>query len=128
MANDSQSEVCSDLFLYEMIIKILTIRRRQHLYLYHALPDRCERCFTDFKTQSELQEHIYAENRCSRRDDPGRDGLDGFDKAQEVKLRGRKRKGSKEEKWNEIYRILFPGHLPIPWPCKQDDSYFLLIR
>ncbi|KAL3301697.1 zinc finger c2h2-type protein [Colletotrichum asianum] len=44
----------------------------------------------------------------------------GFNKEQEAKLRDKKRKrgGSNEEKWKDIFNILFPDATEVPNPCK----------
>jgi hypothetical protein len=51
--------------------------------------------------------------------------LYGINEAQEQAIRARpgkekagKEKGSEVERWNEIYKIIFPDALDMPSPCK----------
>jgi hypothetical protein len=53
---------------------------------------------------------------------PQADPSDGFTDEQEEKLRKRKRSMPEDDKWQEIYMILFPDVDPqkIPSPCEYD--------
>ena len=44
----------------------------------------------------------------------------GITEAQEAAIRARpgKEKGSEEERWKDIYKIIFPDALDTPTPCK----------
>lgn len=73
-----------------------------------------------FKTEDLLDAHYQAMTPCDLKAPPP---LEGFDKSQEKKLKNRKRKAgvdTEEEKWREVYKILFPEADPalIPSPCE----------
>jgi len=101
-------------------------RIKEHLYRSHTLPIRCPRCHEVFGTDREKDEHTARTQRCieavmSSVDDRSSEGIDA---TQEKLLRSRKRKHmrqlSEEEKWADMYLILFPDADPtgIPSPCK----------
>lgn len=83
---------------------------------------RCNRCRQDFKSAFNLNEHQRADTICQRQSEEPEE--EGIDEEQERLLRVRKRKNGKasqvaeEEKWVEMYKILFPHDDPIPSPCK----------
>lgn len=100
--------------------KMLTMART-HLYRRHALPIQCPRCWEVFKADNELQSHLQQDPPCTIQGN--RMLHEGFTKDQEKKLRSRKKTHgdmTDEEKWREIYLILFPDDDPssIPSPCK----------
>ena len=93
---------------------------REHLYRSHALPIFCPRCYEHFKDEAMLHDHQRATNPCTRRPEMT---IEGFNKLQEKKLRSRKKPHSalsEEDKWKDMYRILFPGdnETCMPSPCK----------
>ena len=90
---------------------------REHLLRRHTLPIfQCERCFVNFETRERFQEHIRQRDLCTLADPSAREAIS---KVQELQLRKRgKRTVSDEEKWNEMYMILFPDDIEIPSPCK----------
>jgi len=52
---------------------------------------------------------------------------DGIDKSQEQALRSKKRSASiktEVDKWNQIYRIIFPDDREIPSPCERTLSAY----
>lgn len=56
--------------------------------------------------------------------------LEGFDKAQERKLKSKKRNAgvqTEEEKWKGVYRILFPDDAEedMPSPCKKPTRKYI---
>jgi hypothetical protein len=83
---------------------------------------RCNRCRQDLKSAFNLNEHQRADTICQRQSEEPEE--EGIDEEQERLLRVRKRKNGKasqvaeEEKWVEMYKILFPHDDPIPSPCK----------
>lgn len=83
---------------------------------------RCNRCRQDFKSAFNLNEHQRADNICQRQNEDFAE--EGINEEQERLLRIRKRKNGKsrqvaeEEKWVDMYKILFPDDDPIPTPCK----------
>jgi len=61
-----------------------------------------------------------ADERCEKQDAPPETDTIYISKSQELELRKRKRETSEEEKWFNIFNILFPG-IPVdqrPSPCK----------
>ncbi|KAG5749575.1 hypothetical protein H9Q70_007781 [Fusarium xylarioides] len=96
-------------------------RVKEHLYRRHMLPKfRCNRCRQDLKSAFNLNEHQRADTVCQRQSEEPEE--EGIDEEQERLLRVRKRKNGKapqvaeEEKWVEMYKILFPHDDPIPSP------------
>jgi hypothetical protein len=70
---------------------------------------------------AELKEHLVREDLCRVTKNPTPPHDRGFSKAQEDLLRRRARSTKSEnEKWNEIYRILFPNddEEKMPSPCQ----------
>lgn len=92
-------------------------RVKEHLYKKHrALDTKCPRCLETFDTEDALQDHQRARDACELQQarQPS-----GFSKDQERQLRSRKRSPgcmSEEEKWLEVYRILFPQDTDKPTP------------
>jgi hypothetical protein len=83
-------------------------RLKEHLYRRHLLPIQCNRCCSIFENESQLREHQRDPRGCEIQEQMP---LEGFDKAQERKLKSKKRSlGSQteEDKWKSVYRILFP--------------------
>jgi uncharacterized Zn finger protein (UPF0148 family) len=95
--------------------------QREHLYRCHARPVSCPRCGKIFDTDQEKDEHVAAEVRCESRTQVA--PVEGFNSTQEKLLRNRKKKQkemTEEEKWIEVYLILFPDSdtEDLPSPCK----------
>ena len=97
---------------------------REHLYRTHVRHE-CPRCFQVFLKDDALREHQRATEACPRREqciDDGYDWDQGFNEDQKKKLKSRKGRKDmpEEEKWKDIYRILFPSdpESEIPSPCK----------
>jgi hypothetical protein len=89
---------------------------RSHLYRYHRI-FQCERCNELFVTEEVLKTHFMAVKSCELQPPSPAEGITD---AIEKKLRSRKkthREQSAEEKWKEIYGILFPNQ-SIPSACK----------
>ncbi|KAM0559426.1 hypothetical protein ACHAPJ_004454 [Fusarium lateritium] len=93
---------------------------------------RCNRCRQDLKSAFNLNEHQRSDVICQRQNQEPED--EGIDEEQERLLRARKRKNGKarqkgeEDKWVEMYKIIFPHDDPIPSPyaelCPfQPDQY-----
>ncbi|KAK4119403.1 hypothetical protein N657DRAFT_259737 [Parathielavia appendiculata] len=94
-------------------------RVKTHLYRRHALPVQCPRCWDVFKSDAPLQSHLQQDPPCAIQGN--RLLQEGFTKDQEKKLRSRKKSHADmtdEDKWFEIYKILFPDDDPsaIPSP------------
>ncbi|KAL2266840.1 hypothetical protein VTJ83DRAFT_4117 [Remersonia thermophila] len=100
-------------------------RVKTHLYRRHQLPIQCPRCWLVFKSDGELQGHIQQDPPCQKQEKQTLQ--DGFTKDQEKKLRSRKKTHAEmndEDKWREIYMILFPDddHSIIPAPYYDDSD------
>ncbi|KAK3381147.1 hypothetical protein B0H63DRAFT_197093 [Podospora didyma] len=101
-------------------------RIKEHIYRNHALPTHCNRCGLVVDSDSQLRVHQRQEQGCDVRrivDFP-----EGIDKEQEKLLRKKKQGGTEEEKWLEMYRVLFPDEegdlIPSPYYDEkaQDDE------
>ncbi|KAH7136248.1 hypothetical protein EDB81DRAFT_657399, partial [Dactylonectria macrodidyma] len=92
-------------------------RVKEHLYRRHMLPRyQCNRCYEDLGSLASFTEHQRLPVPCQLRDLAQREGID---EDQERRLRSKrrtKRKPTEEEKWVDVYGILFPGDELIPSP------------
>lgn len=80
----------------------------------------CPRCQEAFSSPDQLLEHAGSEEPCQPRIREPQEGING---EQYKALRRRTKPSSKggpseEQRWNEVYAILFPDHRPIPSPCE----------
>ncbi|CAJ2512044.1 Uu.00g076690.m01.CDS01 [Anthostomella pinea] len=84
-------------------------RLKEHLYRIHRLPKHtCPRCTEPFEDAKDLQSHLRADEPCKTLELVP---VQGIDEATEAKLRIRKKHGpgvTEEQRWKEIYLILFP--------------------
>lgn len=83
----------------------------------------CPRCYETFSTEIVLHAHQRADDPCPKRPE---EAIEGFDAAQERNLKSRKKAKpelSEEDKWKEMYRILFPDddESSIPYPYLDCD-------
>ncbi|KAI1344432.1 hypothetical protein F5Y15DRAFT_112066 [Xylariaceae sp. FL0016] len=100
-------------------------RVKEHVYRRHKLPIYCSRCWKEFQTSTELDDHYRQLQLCETL--PKRNTeCEGYDKEQEKILKKRTKDGKTEhEKWNEMYRILFPSgdEATIPTPYYDTNAY-----
>ncbi|KAK3986407.1 hypothetical protein QBC44DRAFT_248364 [Cladorrhinum sp. PSN332] len=99
-------------------------RVKTHLYRRHALPLQCPRCWDVFKTDTVLQAHLQSDPPCTVKQNSV--PHEGFTKDQEKRLRSRKKAHADmtdEDKWNEIYQILFPDDDPDAIPGPYYDTF-----
>ncbi|KAH7635958.1 hypothetical protein B0T09DRAFT_252886 [Sordaria sp. MPI-SDFR-AT-0083] len=97
-------------------------RVKEHIYRRHSLKNTCPRCYEQFKTDDDLKSHQRAETPCRLRKDNVPEVITD---EQDKKLHARAKPGlSEEDKWNDMYRIIFPGPVgsKIPSPCT--SSFF----
>jgi hypothetical protein len=98
---------------------LLTNGIREHVYRRHARPIACQRCSTIFDSEASLTYHATSPIPCKV---SVSEDVSGFTKDQEKRLRSRKRPLGQTEvdRWNQMYRILFPdaGDGLMPSPCK----------
>jgi len=91
--------------------------RREHVFRRHKLPNHyCDHCFETFPHQPALLHHVRQPSSCVVGNETPPSGIST---AQAEKLRKRGKKSLSEvERWNEMYRIIFPDS-PLPTsPCK----------
>lgn len=86
------------------------------------------RCWEVFKTDELLNAHLQQDPPCETRKNQAL--VEGFTKDQEKRLRSRKKAQADttdEDKWREIYMILFPYDdvQSIPSPCKSFSLFVL---
>ncbi|KAK0620695.1 hypothetical protein B0T14DRAFT_236361 [Immersiella caudata] len=85
-------------------------RVKEHIYRRHQRPPfRCPRCLHAFENENMLTEHQRAVVICETSEAQSEEETTYITKSQEMELRKRKRETSEEEKWFNIFRILFPG-------------------
>ncbi|KAI0019341.1 hypothetical protein F4780DRAFT_450220 [Xylariomycetidae sp. FL0641] len=99
-------------------------RVKTHLYRRHRQPKYwCERCWTPFKDEQCRRDHSRMNPPCDLEE---RRSVEGFDSRQETRLKSRKAtRGLGEiEKWQAMYRILFPDvkDAAIPSPFHDEPS------
>ena len=88
---------------------------REHLYRCHCV-SQCPRCGSEFRSSSELDSHLVADQFCEKTPFSATEGVTE-EKKDQLKSRTGLSKMSRVEQWNQIYEILFPGE-PIPDACK----------
>jgi hypothetical protein len=97
---------------------------RAHLYRYHKV-SQCQRCKVVFETQEKLDAHIESVEGCEFR---AAISVEGVTTRIEKRLQSRKKSypgQTEEERWKEIYQILFPAEV-IPDPYTASCLYLLL--
>lgn len=93
---------------------------REHLYRKHHFLLQCQRCKSAFKSQEQLDSHAESVTICQPR---SRELRDGFTIEIFLFLRNKKKSfpnQGEEDKWREIYQLLFPDAIAMPWPCKSN--------
>ena len=93
---------------------------REHIYRRHSWKSTrvCPRCFEGFDKPEQLKAHQRASDPCELRER----APDAITEEQEKQLRTRAKPNSSEEmKWEDIYRIIFPGET-VPSPCKSSHA------
>ncbi|KAL3301684.1 Nicotinate-nucleotide diphosphorylase [Colletotrichum asianum] len=93
-----------------------THRLKEHLHRTHRQKPNCPRCRTTFSAEAEVREHLKSQSLCEVLEGVS---VEGFDEVQEKQLKSKKRGRvvkSEQDKWREIYRILFPDSSEIPDP------------
>ncbi|KAK8096609.1 hypothetical protein PG999_012553 [Apiospora kogelbergensis] len=86
-------------------------RLKEHIYRCHYQTS-CDRCLETFKQDKDLVAHRRQAKPCQRKDNSSRDPvIQGIGQDTMSMLKSRKRSSCKtaEEKWFEIWDILFPG-------------------
>ena len=97
-------------------------RVKEHVYRRHSLRNACNRCFEFFGDAKALKEHHRSKTPCHLRDKPPTDVISD---EQEEKLRARAKPNAPAgEKWEDMYRIIFPGVTRVPSPCMFLSLFF----
>ncbi|CZR61293.1 uncharacterized protein PAC_11189 [Phialocephala subalpina] len=79
---------------------------RAHLYTYHYI-HQCQRCMEVFNSEDELDGHVKAPEPCPSRIGHPADGITSKMKAQLQCRKKTHRNQTEEDRWFQIYRILF---------------------
>ncbi|KAH9231020.1 hypothetical protein K456DRAFT_484476 [Colletotrichum gloeosporioides 23] len=93
-----------------------THRLKQHLYSVHRQKPNCARCGEIFASKVGLEAHSRLIEGCNLSQ---KICIEGFNSTQEEQLRSKKRQPNlrtEEDKWRDIFRILFPDCRNIPDP------------
>lgn len=94
---------------------MLTAVAREHIYRKHSIKNPCNRCFESFEDPKGLKDHQRAQTPCRLTDNARADVITG---EQEEVLRLRARANtSEEERWDDMYRVVFPDEKTVPSPC-----------
>ncbi|KAI1204632.1 uncharacterized protein F4807DRAFT_446688 [Annulohypoxylon truncatum] len=93
-------------------------RLKEHIYRNHFSPCyRCDRCFGEFQTSSELHGHSRSDPPCQKRDSDI--DFDTIDETQKARIKNKARGVSDAQKWDDIYRIIFKldsiAEIPSPY-------------
>lgn len=95
---------------------------REHLCRHYALPLRCSRCLKTFEIEESLDRHLRRPLSQLCVEVQRRPEHERFSKWQAEQLRSKRRccGWNEEQKWNAVYRILFPEDLAsdTPSPCE----------
>ncbi|OJD31276.1 uncharacterized protein BKCO1_5000034 [Diplodia corticola] len=100
---------------------------KEHLDRVHDGSIQCPRCFKLFKKQDEVAAHlrVAGEEMCVQVQEQPHKDVFNASQASELKVKGRMRGHSIEEKWRTIWRILFPSDqehtIPSPWWVDRDQ-------
>jgi hypothetical protein len=103
---------------------------REHLFRQHALPQQCDRCGQEFKSELLLTQHRREQQACDVKEVIPR--CDGVTEVQIQQLKSRKRTihgtGNDSDKWYRIWGIIFGDYPPPPTPCKRvHNNYGILL-
>ncbi|KAH6708791.1 hypothetical protein BKA61DRAFT_678648 [Leptodontidium sp. MPI-SDFR-AT-0119] len=91
-------------------------RVKEHLYRTHRASIQCPRCSLQFRDQKALKTHLRSIAVCNY---VAGQPVEGFELDVEEKLKRRRKTAADQtdaERWEEIYRLLFPGQsVPSPY-------------
>ncbi|KAF4846077.1 hypothetical protein CGCSCA4_v006321 [Colletotrichum siamense] len=94
-------------------------RMKEHLKRRHFKEHTCERCGDLFESKKMLQEHQRLPISCILKDAPVEDGF--MNSTQWDEISRKRSRCSVEERWKEIYLILFPDTAPAAIPSPYFD-------
>ncbi|KAL1629152.1 hypothetical protein SLS56_005595 [Neofusicoccum ribis] len=104
-------------------------KMKEHLERVHDNSIQCPRCYEIFKKQDQLDSHLRVGDAQLCTQAQTRPDLEGYSSAQANRLKERMRSRTVEEKWNTIWKILFPTDadrdIQSPWwdPTRRPDFY-----
>ncbi|KAK1834629.1 hypothetical protein QBC39DRAFT_343568 [Podospora conica] len=107
-------------------------RVKEHIYRRHAMPIHCNRCRAIFETDQCLSDHMRVLSKSDICELNANALLDGFTPDQGKAMRCRKtgRGLAEEQKWCDLYVLLFPdcdpGNLPEPYHTNDEPAQELL--
>jgi hypothetical protein len=86
----------------------------------------CPRCLQHFEEKGLLDDHAQSDFACTKATTPPPQDIEGCSQEQERKLRCRKRPPGEtdEDRWAEMYRILFGDDCEVPGPCELTSTVF----
>lgn len=83
----------------------------------HAAPIECSRCWLSLKTEKDLADHVRRETPCEVQPQ-----LVEWIPREKIKVLKDRKKAplgqSKRERWEYVYKVLFPEEPNLPSPCK----------
>jgi len=92
---------------------------KDHIKRVHTQPLRCSRCWLEMASDAAYSKHLRQNPICEMKEEPHDDRIRQetlkqleFKKAPYASAR------NMEEKWNILFRVLFPNDTKIPSPCK----------
>ncbi|KAM7206408.1 hypothetical protein V8F20_002757 [Naviculisporaceae sp. PSN 640] len=100
-------------------------RVKEHIYRSHCLKHTCPRCCESFKSDEELKHHQRLDEPCkktSRAVDNSNNNNVITDKQEKLIRMRAKTNQPEEERWREMYKIIFPDARTIPSPYHQSTS------
>ena len=101
------------LFPLRMLRSVCANLCREHVYRRHFMKNLCPRCFEHFDKPEDLKNHQRSEVPCKLRQMT----IESISEEKEARLRKRaKAQSTEEEKWAEMYQIIYPGE-NVPSPC-----------
>ena len=109
-------------FVNQSVFSRLTTHR-EHIYRRHCSKTyRCDRCFAEFERVDQYTTHIRSEIPCFKETNSQRP--DTIYESQKAQIQKKSPKKPGWDKWNDIYRIIFPFDPPeaIPSPCTNRHS------
>lgn len=86
----------------------------------------CPRCYRPFNDSDQVNYHLRNDIDCETRNIPDL-SEEGCNEKKEKIPRKRNQGGSDEDKWKDMYRILFPGvsESDVPSPCECPNTHLL---
>jgi hypothetical protein len=96
---------------------------KDHLKRAHTRPLRCTRCWENMASTAALDAHLRAESICRKRPEPDDDRICPR-KLRDLNFNRNPFSGAEsvEEKWQMLYKIIFPGDEEVPSAYEETDT------